>query len=395
MADRLRFGGSVVKAASLKLTALGDGDESPVLFLNENGVQLLISGDFDLDSSAPAGVAGMGAFGNLSLNAENINMGGSTVTALGDLTLSANGTLTVKDLNALGDLILQGSELVIQLEDGRTVDMICGGDFVADVESVTKVGNGTFRFAPTTGIELSQAFLQNVGSDFQIGQPDSNFNADGLGAGSSRLLDATSVELPAQLLPPDEDQLAAQTARAERELGMAENQAFQDAFNISVQTNALGELGRRLGLISLDASNVGGGDNRSTSISELRLRPSAARAAVAAHQELMASGSAKILQAAWERFTADRESVDPTAFRVWLAEANEVLAQEGWAAHDRMRAALRLSGLTPSEARAAVQAANANLGVAELSEALQTILGGVKAEEATASAGPAPEAPAA
>ena len=123
-----------------------------------------------------------------------------------------------------------------------------------------------------------------------------NFNANSLGCGSSRLLDATSVELPAQLLPPDEDQLvaqAAQTARAERELGMAENQAFQDAFNISVQTNSLGELGRRLGLVSLDASNVGGGDNRSTSISELRLRPSAARAAVAAHQELMASGSSK------------------------------------------------------------------------------------------------------
>ena len=181
MADRLRFGGSVVKTASLTLTALGGGDESPVLFLNENGVQLMINGDFDLDSNAPAGVAGLGAFGSLSLNAENIDLGESTVTALGDLTLSANGTLTVKDLNALGDLILEGSELIIQLEDGRTVDMICGGDFVADVDSVTKVGNGTFRFAPTTGIELSQAFLQNVGSDFQIGQPDSNFNANSLG----------------------------------------------------------------------------------------------------------------------------------------------------------------------------------------------------------------------
>ena len=273
--------------------------------------------------------------------------------------------------------------------------MICGGDFVADVAAVTRVGDGTFRFAPSTGIELSQAFLQNVGSDFQIGQPDSNFNANALGAGSSRLLDATSVELPAQLLPPDEDQLAAQTARAERELGMAENQAFQDAFNISVQSNSLGELGRRLGLVSFDASNVGGGDNRPTSISELRLRPSAARAAVVAHQELMASGSAEVLQAAWERFTADRETIDPSAFRVWLAEADDVLAREGWAAHDRMRAALRLSGLTPSEARAAVQAANANLGVAELSEALQTILGGVKAEAATASANVDPEAPAA
>ncbi len=359
------------------------------------GMSLDLGGDFILDSSTPAEVAGLSAFGSLSLNAENIDLGESTATALGDLSLSANGTLTVKDLNALGDLILRGSELIIQLEDGRTVDMICGGDFVADVESVTKVGNGTFRFAPTNSIELSQAFLQNVGSDFQIGQPDSNFNADSLGAGSSRLLDATSVAPPVQLLPPDEEQLATQTTSVERELGMAENQAFQDAFNISVQTNSLGELGRRLGLVSLDASNVGGGDNRPTSISELRLRPSAARAAVAAHQELMASGSSKILQAAWDRFTADRESVDPTAFRVWLAEADEVLAREGWAAHDRMRAALRLSGLTPSEARAAVQAANANLGVAELSEALQTILGGVRGEEATASAGPALEAPAA
>ena len=395
MADRLRLGGSVVKAASLRLTALGGGDETPVLFLNENGVQLLIGGDFELDSNAPAGVAGLGVLGSLSLNAENINLGDSTITALGDLTLSANGALTVKDLNALGDLILQGSELIIQLEDGRTVDMICGGGFVADVASVTKVGEGTFRFAPTTGIDLSQAFLENVGSDFQIGQPDSNFNANGLGAGSSRLLDATSVELPAQLLPPDEDQLAAQTARAERELGMAENQAFQDAFNISVQTNSLGELGRRLGLVSLDASNVGGGDNRSISISELRLRPSAARAAVAAHQELMASDLTEILQTAWERFSADRDSVDPTAFRVWLAEADEALAREGWAAHDRMRAALRLSGLTPSEARAAVQAANANLGVAELSEGLQAMLGGVEVEKATASAGVDPEAPAA
>ena len=109
----------------------------------------------------------------------------------------------------------------------------------------------------------------------------------------------------------------------------------------------------------------------------------------------MASGSAEVLQAAWERFTADRETIDPSAFRVWLAEADDVLAREGWAAHDRMRAALRLSGLTPSEARAAVQAANANLGVAELSEALQTILGGVKAEAATASANVDPEAPAA
>ena len=107
------------------------------------------------------------------------------------------------------------------------------------------------------------------------------------------------------------------------------------------------------------------------------------------------TGSAKILQAAWERFTADRESIDPSAFGVWLAEADEVLAREGWAAHDRMRAALRLSGLTPSEARAAVQAANANLGVAELSEPLQRILGGVKAEPATASANVDPEAPAA
>ena len=395
MADRLRFGGSVIQAASLRLTSLGGGDESPVLFLNENGVQLLIGGDFDLDSNAPAGVAGLGALGSLSLNAEKIDLGESTITALGDLTLSANRTLTVKDLNALGNLILQGSELIIQLEDGRTVDMICGGDFVADVAAVTKVGDGTFRFAPSTGIELSQAFLQNVGSDFQIGQPDSNFNANGLGAGSSRLLDATSVELPAQLLPPDEDQLAAQTARSERELGMAENQAFQDAFNISVQSNSLGELGRRLGLVSFDASNVGGGDNRPTNISELRLRPSAARAAIVAHQELMASGSAEVLQAAWERFTADREAINPSAFRVWLDEADEVLAREGWAAHDRMRAALRLSGLTPSEARAAVQAANANLGVAELSEALQTILGGVKAEAATASANVDPEAPAA
>ena len=393
-ADRLRFGGSVVKAASLRLTALGGGDESPVLFLNENGVQLLIGGDFNLNSNAPAGVAGLGAFGNLSLNAENIDLGESTITALGDLTLSANGTLTVKDLNALGDLILQGSELIIELEDGRTVDMICGGDFVVDAAAVTTVGDGTFRFAPTTGIELSNAFLQSVSSDFQIGQPNGNFNASGLGAGSQRLLDASSVELPAQLLPPDEEQLAAQTARAERELGMAENQAFQDAFDISVQSNALGELGRRLGLVSLDASNVGGGDNRPI-ISELRLRPSAARAAVAAHQELMASGSARVLQAAWERFTAGRESIDPAVFRVWLSEADEVLASQGWAAHDRMRAALRLSGLTPSEARAAVQAANANLGVAEVSEALQTILGGVKAEAATASANVDSEAPAA
>ena len=38
----------MVKAA---LTALGGGDESPVLFLNENGVQLLIGGDFS-DSNA-------------------------------------------------------------------------------------------------------------------------------------------------------------------------------------------------------------------------------------------------------------------------------------------------------------------------------------------------------
>ena len=124
MADRLRFGGSVVKTASLTLTALGGGDESPVLFLNENGVQLMINGDFDLDSNAPAGVAGLGAFGSLSLNAENIDLGESTVTALGDLTLSTNGTLTVKDLNALGDLILRGSELIIQLEDGRTVCLL-------------------------------------------------------------------------------------------------------------------------------------------------------------------------------------------------------------------------------------------------------------------------------
>ena len=56
----------------------------------------------------------------------------------------------------------------------------------------------------------------------------------------------------------------------------------------------------------------------------------------------MASGSARILQAAWERFTAGRESIDPAAFRVWLSEADEVLAKQGWAAHDRMRAALRL-----------------------------------------------------
>ena len=176
---------------------------------------------------------------------------------------------------------------------------------------------------------------------------------------------------------------------------MAENQAFQDAFNIAVRSNPLGELGRRLGLVSLDASNVGGGDNQPTSISELRIRPSAARAAVAAHQELMESNSAKALQAAWERFTADRPSVEPSAFRAWLAEADEALARDGWAAHDRMRAALGLSGLTPSEARAAVQAANANLGVAEVSEPLQTILGGVKAEASTASADVASEAPAA
>lgn len=395
MADRMRFGGSLVKAASLRLTALGGGDESPVLFLNENGVQLLVEGDFNLDSNAPAGVAGLGAMGSLSLNAENIDLGTSTATALGDLTLSANGTLTVKDLNALGNLILQGAELIIQLEDGRTVDMICGGDFVADVAAVTKVGEGNFRFAPTTGVALSEAFLQNVGPDFQIGQPDASFNAESLGAGTTRLLDATSVELPAQLLPPDEDQLAAQTARAERELGMAENQAFQEAFNIAVRSNPLGELGRRLGLVSLDANNVGGEGNRPANISELRLRPSAARAAVAAHQELMASGSTEVLQAAWDRFTAARESADPAAFRVWLAEADEVLAAEGWAAHDRMRTALNLSGLTPSEARAAVQAANGKLGVAELSEPLQTILGGVQEEATTASVLEGPEAPAA
>ena len=396
-ADRLRFGGSMVKAASLKLNALGGGDETPVLFLNDVGVQVLIEGDFlvNLDSDAPVGVAGMGALGSLTVDAKNIDLGGAITTALGDLTLSADGTLTVKDLNALRNLILQGSELIIQLEDGRTVDMICGGDFVADVESVTKDGDGTFRFAPTTGIQLSQAFLENVGDDFQIGQADANFNEAGLGDGTRRISDATSVELPAQLVPPDEDQLAAQTARAQRELGMAENQAFQDAFNIAVQANPLGELGRRLGLVSLDASNVGGADNQITNISELRLRPSAARAAIAAHQDLLASRSTEVLQAAWDRFSADRESMEPDAFRAWLTEADEVLAREGWAAHDRMRAALRLSGLTPSEARAAVQAANANLGVAELSEPLQRILGGVKAEPATASANVDPEAPAA
>ena len=264
MADRLRFGGSVVKAASLKLTALGGGDESPVLFLNENGVQLLINGDFDLDSNAPAGVAGLGAFGSLSLNAENIDLGESTVTALGDLTLSANGTLTVKDLNALGDLILRGSELIIQLEDGRTVDMICGGDFVADVESVTKDGNGTFRFAPTTGIELSQAFLQNVGSDFQsAGRQQLQRQQPSCRKLSPPRRDFG--ELPLSCCHPMKTSWRPKRP-AERELGMAENQAFQDAFNISVQTNALGELGRRLGLVSLDASNVGGSDNRSTSI---------------------------------------------------------------------------------------------------------------------------------
>ena len=54
MADRLRFGGSVVKATSLKLTALGGGDESPVLFLNENGVQLLIKA---ISNSPPLGTS--------------------------------------------------------------------------------------------------------------------------------------------------------------------------------------------------------------------------------------------------------------------------------------------------------------------------------------------------
>ena len=54
----------------------------------------------------------------------------------------------------------------------RTVDMICGGDFVANVESVTKVGDGTFRFAPTTGIAVEPSFPeQRYGDDFQIGQP--------------------------------------------------------------------------------------------------------------------------------------------------------------------------------------------------------------------------------
>ena len=105
--------------------------------------------------------------------------------------------------------------------------------------------------------------------------------------------------------------------------------------------------------------------------------------------------SPRVLEQIGRGATAARESADPAAFRVWLAEADEVLAAEGWAAHDRMRTALNLSGLTPSEARAAVQAANGKLGVAELSEPLQTILGGVKEEATTASVLEGPEAPAA
>ena len=394
--NQLRFGGGVVEAASLRLTASGGDDESPVLFLNQNEVRLSIDGDFNLDSNAPAGVAGLGTHGSLTLEAENIDLGQSIITALGDLQLIANDSLTVKDLNAVENLILEGSELIIQSDEGRTVDMICGGDFVADVDSVTKIGNGTFRFASTTGIELSQAFLQSVGPKYQIGQPDSNFNANSLGKGTLRLLDATSIEQPAQLLPPDEDQLAAQTAqtaRAERELGMAENQAFEDAFNISVQTNSLGELGRRLGLVSLDASNVGGVDNRATSISELRLRPSAARAAVAAYQELMSSGSVEVLQDAWKRFTAGGESINPSDFQVWLTVTNDILAKEGLLAHERMRTALRLSGLTPSEVRTAVQAANANLGITKAPDSLKAIIGGTELKAGTAPSNRAPEAP--
>lgn len=391
-ANRLRFGGAAVEAASLRLTALGGGNESPVLFLNETGVQLLIAGDFNLDSNAPAGMAGLGSLGDLSLTAANIDLGESTLTALGDLTLNADGVLTVQDLNALGDLILRGSELVIQLEDGRTVDMICGGAFVAAVEAVTKVGEGEFRFAPTTGVDLSQAFLENVGRDFQIGRPDDNFNANTLGASTMRLMDGRSVELPAQLLPPDEEQLAAQTASAQRELGAAENQAFQEAFDLRIRSNPLGDLGRRIGLISLDANGIN--DNGAAAISELRLRPAAARAAVAAHQELMASDSAGTLQAAWERFMTARESTDPTAFRAWLSEADEALASQGWAAHDRMRAALNISGLTPSEARAAVQAANGALGVADLSEPLRKVLGGVRVNAQAASVSGTPRTPA-
>ena len=238
--NQLRFGGGVVEAASLRLTASGGDDESPVLFLNQNGVRLSIDGDFSLDSNAPAGVAGLGTHGSLTLEAENIDLGQSIITALGDLQLIANDSLTVKDLNAVEDLILEGSELIIQSDEGRTVDMICGGDFVADVDSVTKIGNGTFRFASTTGIELSQAFLQSVGPKYQIGQPDSNFNANSLGKGTLRLLDATSIEQPhscCRLMRTSWRPNCPNRPR-ERELGMAENQAFEDAQH-SVQTSSL------------------------------------------------------------------------------------------------------------------------------------------------------------
>ena len=104
---------------------MSGGDPSALLEKTESSADRR---RFQWTATAP----GLGAF-RLSLNAENIDLGESTITALGDLSLSANGTLTVKDLNALGDLILQGSELIIQLEDGRTVDMICGGDLVVDV----------------------------------------------------------------------------------------------------------------------------------------------------------------------------------------------------------------------------------------------------------------------
>ena len=90
----------------------------------------------------------------------------------------------------------------------------------------------------------------------------------------------------------------------------------------------------------------------------------------------MGSGSVGVLQDAWKRFAAGGESTNPSDFQVWLTVTNDILAKEGLIAHERMRTALRLSGLTPSEVRIAVQAANANLGFTKAPDSLKAIIGG-------------------
>ena len=393
--DMLLVGGNIgsaeaVDAINLDADRLVLGDTNWLASeLIASGDVLLNDGNLDTLSDLPS-VYGFGPTLRIESASGDVTIGGHQgLSYLGDLTLAANGSLTIGDITTLGDLTLRGDRIVVHRRASGTLATPLG-DTTSEQTSI--VSGGTLR------IDGQLSYMGDSDNDPRfaaatdaIGVPDMDrgvtdyFAAADMTVGTLTGDRPTLRSLAGSVQASDEDLIAAEShAAKERPQRLAGNEDIRT-------TEVLTDLGIEL----IDPSETANGEDRIAAaghfvddlnhrgdtmidptsglvrVSRSRLNSRYVRAAVADYAAAIAeapeAGSIEraglIVQEArleWEAVSGEKPG-----YRQWLAEGGSPIRDRAariLADFDAVFRDLRLAGLTRAEVEASRRFVDARLG---------------------------------